>query len=410
VKNRLGAAILVACAAIPPGQALALWDDRVTPFVEEKVTRDSNVFRLSNGVDTEALPGSPSKDDTYRTTSVGLNVDVPVSRQRFQLAYSRNFFRYDQNTQLDLNGYDGRAVWLWQVGNDASGQLSYTESVALASFANIAGVTPDPLKTRQGLFNASYMLTPRWRAQAGVGGFEQTNGDRTREANDISIVSGDASLSYATPANTAIGLGLRAEEGRFPDRVFVPKSEDPAGLGSAFDNAYRQYGADLVLDWTATGISHLNARVGRVSRRNEHLPERDFYGTAVRIAYDWKPTGKLAVNMTVVQDISPYDDIKSSYVFVKGASLRPTLSVTGKIDLSAILEFSHREYLGDPSLAAAGAPSRIDRIRSATATLSYRPIRVLALQMSAQRETRSSTLQFGDYEVNVYTVGARLAF
>jgi exopolysaccharide biosynthesis operon protein EpsL len=401
---------LAALMAMPASQALALWDDRVTPFVEEKVTRDSNVFRLSKGVDTEALPGSPSRDDTYHTTSVGLNVDLPVSRQRFQLGYSRNFSRYDQNTQLDLNGYDGRAVWLWQVGNDASGQLSYTESLALASFANIAGVTPDPLTTRHALLNAAYTVTPRWRAQLGASGFQQRNGDPVFQVNDIDILGGDASLSYTTPASTAIGLGVRAEEGRFPHRVFVPKSEDPAGLGSVFDNAYRQYGVDLVVDWTATGISHLNARVGRVSRRNENLPERDFYGTAVRVTYDWKPTGKLSLNMTVVQDISPYDDIKSSYVFVKGASLRPTLSVTDKIDLSAVLGYSHREYLGDPNLVAAGVPRRIDQILSATATLSYRPIRVLALQMSAQRETRSSTLPLADYEVNVYSFSARLAF
>jgi exopolysaccharide biosynthesis operon protein EpsL len=412
VRRGLGAAILTACAALPT-QALALWEDSVTPFVEEKATRDSNVFRLSSAPNPANPPDSPSGGDTYTTTSVGLNLDLPVSRQRFQLGYARIYSRYDRFTQLDLNGYDGKALWQWQVGNDASGQLSYAQNLALASFANIGGTTPDPLTTRQALFNGTYMVTPSWRAQAGAGGFQQRNGDPARQSIDIDIVSGDASLSYATPANTSIGLGVRAEKGRYPSRDFIP-ADPQTGVGSAFDNAYRQYGVDLVADWTATGLSHLSARVGRVSRRNEHLPQRDFYGTAVRVQHDWTPTGKLTINTTVVQDINPYDDIRASYVYVRGVSFRPTLSVTGKIDVSGIFEYSRRQYFGDPNLdpnpPPSGAVGRTDRVRSATATLSYHPLRTLALQMSAQRESRSSTIPFGDYEATILGISARLSF
>jgi exopolysaccharide biosynthesis operon protein EpsL len=405
---RFRTAVLAALAWIPASQALALWDDRVTPFVEEKVTRDDNVFRVSNSFNPNALPGSPSGGDTYTTTSVGLNLDVPVSRQRFQLGYVRNYTRYDQFTQLDLNGYDGRATWLWQIGNDASGQLGYTQNLALASFANIVGLTPDPLTTRQATFNGAYMVTPRWRLNAGVTGFEQKNGDPVRETNDIRILSGDAGLNYTTPARTSIGLGVRAEEGRFPKRPFVPPN--PPDPGSSFDNAYRQYGADLVVDWTANGVSHLSARVGRLTRRNEHLPERDFYGTAVRAQYDWKPTGKFSLTAIALQDISPYDDIRSSYVFVKAVSLRPVLSVTSKVDLSASLDYSVRDYLGDPNLSQIGFADRTDHVRGVSAAIAYRPIRALALQLSAQRETRSSTVPFNDYEVDIFSLAARLQF
>jgi len=78
-----------------------------------------------------------TRGDTYRTTSLGLTFDVPVSRQRFQAAFARNDIHYDQLTGLDFTGREGRAIWLWQLGNDASGQLGYTETLALASFANI---------------------------------------------------------------------------------------------------------------------------------------------------------------------------------------------------------------------------------------------------------------------------------
>jgi len=69
-----------------PGHAQAQAGDaaKITPFVEETVTTDDNVFRISNQVDPLTAIGSPSRGDTYRTTSVGLSADVPVSLQRFR--------------------------------------------------------------------------------------------------------------------------------------------------------------------------------------------------------------------------------------------------------------------------------------------------------------------------------------
>src|SRR5213079_422130 len=138
-----------------------------TLFAEEKATHDDNVFRISKNAAPEDIL-APSRGDTYRTTSLGFNFDVPVSRQRFQAAFARNDNRYDQLTALDFTGHEGRATWLWQLGNDASGQLGYTETLALASFAFTQSRTLDRLRTRQAFFNAAYLVTPRWRLQAGV--------------------------------------------------------------------------------------------------------------------------------------------------------------------------------------------------------------------------------------------------
>jgi hypothetical protein len=49
-------------------------------------------------------------------------------------------------------------------------------------------------------------------------------------------------------------------------------------------------------------------------------------------------------------------------------------------------------------------------VRSAAATVSYRPVRALALLMSAQRETRTSNTASVDYEVDVISIAARVTF
>jgi exopolysaccharide biosynthesis operon protein EpsL len=377
-----------------------LWDDKLKVFVEEKITRDDNVFRFSKDLD-------PVRD-TYHTTSLGFNLDAPVSRQRFQVDYAWNATRFNRFTDLDFDGHDARAVWLWQLGNDASGQLGYTETSALASFAITQSRTPDPLKSQQAFFNAAYLVTPRWRLQAGVRGLEQTNGDPQRQFFDLNVRYTDLSVSYVTPANTSVGLSVRTEDGRFPN------------LGNSVDNAYRQSSVGVVADWTLTGVSRVSARADRVSRRYAHVPQQDFDGNTARAQYDWKPTGKFSLAAVVQRDIFPYVDIGSSFVLVKGVTLRPTLNVTEKIDVSGTFDYSIRDYLGNPGQASGVTPSRTDRVRSATATISYRPVRTLTLLMSAQREARSSNVVPDplatppvfpvDYVVNVFSVAARITF
>ncbi len=407
------AVIAVAGLFMPAAGAFALWDDKLTLFAEEKATRDDNVFRISKNAAPEDIL-VPSRGDTYRTTSLGFTFDVPVSRQRFQAAFSRNDNRYDQLTALNFTGHEARATWLWQLGNDASGQLGYTETLALASFANVVSfaniqIRPDPLRARQALFSAAYFVTPRWRLNTGVSGLELTNGDTARQSLDLDVLYTEVALSYVTPANTSVGLSARTEDGRFPK-------------SSGNDNAYHQSSAGIVADWTPTGASHLSARADRLSRRYTQvlLQNFDFDGYTARAQYDWKPTGKLSLAAVAQRDIYPYQDIGSSFVLVKGVTLRPALRVTEKIDVSGTLDYSIREFLPSPGQASGSSPGRTDRVRSVAATLAYRPARALTLLFSAQREARYSNfvpplppapaVLPADYVVNVFSISARITF
>ncbi len=401
--NGPGAAALAACALLLP--AAAAWGQApsaVSPFVEEKIVHDDNVFRLSDSADSNALIGSSSKADTYRVTSFGLNLDLPVSRQRLVASLAVNDSRYHRFGALDYTGHDLRTAWLWQAGSSASGQLGYSDSSTLASFANILGTAPDHLRLRQGFFNGAYLVTPSWRIQAGANRLEQRNSDPARQVNDADIVDGEVALSYVTPARSSLGLSTRAERGSFPEQQPI--------AGTFVDNEYRQYRIGLVAEWPVTAASRLGGRIDRVSRRYDQLPQRDFEGTTGRLQYDWKPTGKLGLAAIAQRDISPFEYVRSSFVLVKGLTLRPTYSVTPKVDIAAALDFVTRDYLGDPSVALGVAQERRDRVRAASAGLAYRPLRTVTLQLSALREKRSSNIAFGDYVANVVSLSVRFAF
>src|SRR5262249_46659998 len=131
--------------------------------------------------------------------------------------------------------------------------------------------------------------------------------------------------------------------------------------------------------------------------------------TAV-LEFSWKPTGKLSLSGIARREISPFQAIQSSAVLVKGGIVRATLSVTEKIELSGILDYSTWYYLGDPGLVSGGTQGRIDDVGLAGATLSYKPLRGLTLQASVQRESRSSNAVNADYLANVASFAARFAF
>lgn len=381
-----------------------MWEDRLELFVTQSVTRDDNVFRISSDLDPATAVGSSSKGDTYRTTTPGFSFNLPSGRQRFVGGVKWHYTRYDSFTVLDFDGHDGGAVWQWQAGNDLSGKLGYTETLALASLANArAGIlsgAPNSLETRRAFFNAAYQLTPRWQLQGEAGRLEQFNGLPALTVNNIVIESADLAVSYLTPAKNRFGLGGRVEEGHFPNR------QGPA-VNLAGD-AYRQHNMDVIADYTITGHSRVRARAGWVARSNEQSSQRDFEEGTYNVTYDWTPTGMLVLAANARREVSPLDDTYSSFVLLTGYALYPTLRLAEKVSATASLEYSAREYLSDPSLLVVS--SRTDWVRTGALKLSYRPLRSVTLEATWMRQTRSSTAPFGDYEVNVASLSVRIGF
>jgi exopolysaccharide biosynthesis operon protein EpsL len=395
--------VLVSAAVLVPAtDAAALWDDKLELFVAESVTYDDNVFRVSRQADPVATVGSSSRGDTFYTTSPGFSFSIPLSRQRLVGGVKWNYTRYNRFTALDFDGHEGRAAWQWQTGNDLSGQLGYTQTLALASLANSrAGIlsgTPNSLETQRAFFDATYELTPRWRLRGEASRLDQDNGLAALTVNDIIIESAGLAVSYVTPSRNKIGVGARAEEGRYPNR--------PDLAANPSVDAYRQHNVGVIADYTITGHSRVRARAGWVSRSYEQLTQRDFDEGTFNVDYDWQATGKLTVNAIARREVSPLDDTYSSFVLLTGFALNPTLRMTEKVAVALNLEYSSRDYLADPSLLL--VPARTDWVRTAALKLSYRPLRSVMLEMLLGRQTRSSTFPLADYEDNIANATVRI--
>lgn len=402
LKTAETAWLILALSCVFSGNANGFFDDKLQLSLSEQISYDSNVYRISSGRDPRAVINSTEKGDVTRTTRMGFALDLPAGRQRLQAGYNLNGSRNNRFANRDFDGTDKRAAWLWQFGNDLSGQIGFTESLTLASTANFLTTTPNPLTRTQTYANATYLLDARWRVQAGISTVRQKNGDPAVQANDFESTNPDLSISYVTPHFTTFGVSVRYEDGRFPNRQLV--------AGNQFDNAYLQRSVGVFTDWRPTGHSHLSGRMDKMTRNYSQLSQRDTDGRTYSLAYDWAPTGKFALSTSVRREVSPLEDIRTSFVLVKGISIRPTWTATSKLTVSGSYDYAMRDYLGDPGLALGTAAPRSETTTTAGVSASFRPSRTLSLGLNLIHDRRTSTLLLSDYSDTLLTLNAQVTF
>jgi exopolysaccharide biosynthesis operon protein EpsL len=402
----LSAAALALGAALAAGDARALWDDRLELFAAETLSYDDNVYRISSSADTQAALGTSYRGDSYGTTAFGFNLDAPLSRQRFQANLTLSRIRYERFSVLSHDARQGGARWLWRAGDSLDGRVGYSESVALASLANVqSGVqsgTPNMLTTRRAFASAGWMATPRWHLSGEASRSAQSNGTEEFQANDVTVDGAEVTLAYVTPANNRLGVNARAANGSFPNPQLVN--------GLAIDNAYREGNVGVLAEWSPGAHSRLSVRAGRVRRDYAQLPERNFEDATLDATLAWTPRAKLALTALAQTGISETEQINVSLVYVERIALGPEWRPTTKLLVRGALERANREYHGDPGLVLGTVAPLTQRVRGAWVAAVWMPHPRLALQLSLRHESRTANADLGDYKANVVAISGRIAF
>ena len=397
LKTGISGSTLLLAAALAPLPSWALFSDNFEIFAAENVTYDSNVFRLSDSLDSAQAIGSSKRGDTIFNTSIGFALNVPVSLQRFQLGYVWFDSRYRTFKDIDHRGHTARAAYLWAITPRLTGEIAYQEQETLASFANIQGRRPDLVTSRMALANGAWMATPSWRLHADLNA-TQVEHSENRALNDLETGSAEVGVDYVTAQENRIGVAVRGERGRTPDERLL--------FGLPFDNEYTQTGVGVQGRWVLTGHSRLDGRVDYTRRKYEQVSQRNYAGPTFRATYTWTPTGKITVAATAQRDIAPLEDITTSFVLVTGLTIRPDWAITDKINIRGNFAYSKWDYRGDPLLSL----DFEHRVRTAGVSVLYRPATRIAITGGIARETRTSTLANGDYKVDTATIEARIGF
>jgi exopolysaccharide biosynthesis operon protein EpsL len=402
VNNRYaGAACAGATLLLSQFAWAAFGTDNIQVRLGGGLRYDSNVFRAPGGADVRAPDGSSGRSDWITTVNAGATVVFPVSRQQFLLSADLNQSRYSKFSHLDFDGQDLRGLWRWELGPWLTGDLGAARSKHLASFATTLGVNRNVRTAEQTFFTLNYPFHANWRANFGATEATYANSDPLNRLSDNDTSTRTAGLQYITGAQNYIGVQGTTLETRFKHFLTVG--------GQTFDNSYDQNSVSAVVGYSPSGLTRVQASVGR-TRREPHQPgQPDVSGTTGSLVFNWRPTGKTALTVDYSRDFGPAIDIVTASSAARTLTIAPTWEVTNRITLLGTIRRQERDYT-DPTGLVPGGSNRQDKLSAYGLVAVYNPRDRLYVNLSAQHERRDSNVGGQDYTVNVVSATVQWSF
>ena len=379
--------------------------DKFEPYAFAGVLLDSNIFRLSGDEEARARFGSTNRNDTVGNLGAGFKSDLKLSRQHLLLDAEVDRVIYDTYDDLDHTKVNGKAAWVWQVGNLWSGNLGYGYLRDMRSFDQRTVLDPDPLekdmRTRQvGFVDAGYQLHPDWEL---VGGLEYSDVSyQDRKILDRDATSGRFEVLYRNTLNSRVGVRVKYADNDLKEREIE---------GIEINNDYKETQISGVLYWEASGKSALEANLGYTKQSFDDFDGRDYNGSTGRLKYFWQMTGKTKLDFSVWRVTSTQSDEVTTYVLTKGASIAPTWSVTPIFNLTGKIQYEDVDYKGQNDIVTAlGGPRRDDDIWQLGVTADWDPRRYLRLSLGYKYVDRDSSIDVNDYDYNQVDAKVRVKF
>lgn len=391
----LAAGVLVSWVQPALGQ-----EDPLTLRLDHRVSWDTNVFRRPDSV-SDPQPGVSGRSDRFSTTTAGLRFAKTYAQQQFLLDLSRSALRYDKFTSLDNDVYANRAAWQWHLSPRISGTLSADRSRSEVDFADTLGVRRISRRTTNRGLTVDAWLSGGWHLLMGASRTESLNSGVFLAQPSYSQDTRELGFRYIMPSQSSIGFTTRSGQGT--------NTNQPVDLVNFIDSEFTTRESELSATWIASATSTLNGRLTRVERRNPHVPQRDFSGSAGELRYAWMATRALSLNFSAARSLTPYafgldssDRREDTFVFA------PAWQASERISLRMVASRRSSDFLG--AVVPTTALLRRDEYRSLEFGINWLPHRRVTLGASLRGERRTSTDATLNFNSTVASVSAGLTF
>ena len=378
------------------------YEDTFTPYVRGVYGYDSNLFRLQNDQEANAVLGTTDTSESFYTLAAGMDVNLRVSRQVIRAHAEYNQTWFSQYSLLDYDGRDAYLKWDWLVGRVARGDVGIAETLTQASYANVKQPVSNLIRTRQRFFNAAIKLDNPWLVKFGAQRVDTDNNASVQQALDATVDSVNAGVQYTSSKGSTVELISRRSDGQYPNRQLV-------GL-APIDNDYLQWDNGVAVAWAPFGKTQVSGRLNYTQRDYAEVPQRDFSGLTGLLAMDWMVTGKTTLRASLHRDIGALENETASYTLNQGIALGADWKPTAKLVFNAQLRHDDIAYAGDPGFVLSTAPAREDRLTTVQAGMQYSVLRNTMLGLVLKRGVRDSSEAFSSYGYNSALINLRSEF
>ena len=368
----------------------------INPNINGSINYDDNIFRLPSSVKND------ESSDVVKTVQVGVDVNLRLSRQLISVSANINENKYNRFNILDNTGGAYALGWNWRLGNDLYGVLSHSKTEAIAGFNEIRSASKNLRSTKRDLVSLNWDFHPDWTIYLNGEQFKTENAlssFSTLDRKDNAIETG---LRYQNTLGTQLGLSYRSSESNYPNRTGFSQF--------IFGDESKQKILGVSAAWLPTAKTRINMRLSQVKIQYKNKPQRDFNGFSQRWDISHSLTSKVSLNAAAYQEVSPIDDIESTYVETTGANVNSAWAITSKTTLRGGLGYEQRDYLGSAVLLAAGDSNRNDESLIGSLSLQYIPTYKTSLQLQYQGEKRTSNINSQSYQFNNLNFSIRYDF
>lgn len=377
-------------------------EDTFTPYVRGLYGYDSNLFRLQNDQEANAVLGTTDTSESFYTLAAGMDMNLRVSRQVIRAHAEYNQTWFNQYRLLDYDGRDAYLKWDWLVGSVATGDVGIAETRTQASYTNVKKPVSNLIRTRQRFFHAAIKLDNPWLVKFGAESVDTDNNASVQQALDATVDSVNAGVQYTSSKGSTVELISRRSDGQYPNRQLV-------GL-TPIDNDYLQWDHGVAVAWAPSGKTQVSGRLNYTQRDYTEVPQRDFSGLTGLLAMDWMVTGKTTLRASLHRDIGALENDTASYTLNQGIAFGADWKPTAKLLFNAQLRHDDISYAGDPGFVLSTAPAREDRLTTVQAGMEYSVLRNTMLGLVLKRGVRDSSEALSSYGYNSALVNLRSEF
>lgn len=360
---------------------------------------DSNVFRLSDSVDTQALLARPERSDTALITTVGVLLNKPYSLQRFELDVHAEDYRYRRFSNLNFTAMNYAAAWRWSVTPALHGNLTADRREYVDNTADVQNLGQINRRTeRANLFDAEYEIDGAFRVLGGFFDRKTTNSQPFTFESDASVQGAEAGLRYVFPSETSLAYRFKRGSGDYPGRL----------ASAAFANRFKDREHEVRLDWPLTGKTALQARLAHFDRAHENLAARDFSGVIGQLQATWAATGKTTLMLGLARELGDYQTSTTSYYEGYRFFIAPTWRATEKIAVRLRYDHGERDYKGPlPGFVPSG---RQDKTNRGLLAVDWQPMRAVKFTFALQSDRRKSSEIGLDYKSHGASIAVQADF
>lgn len=362
---------------------------------------DSNLFRLSDNADAVATIGSSDKSDNIYQAGVGARYELRRSRQKLVLdgTVEQNWFQNFDT--LDNTSNNLRGEWGWQAGNSWDGTLGAGHRHYLENFGSVQQNIKDMVDRTRAYGSANFRPLSYLKFTLDLDWVDEEHSADSRQFLDNRTNGAAFTANWVTPSKNTVGVKYRIADAVYPSDAVVS--------GAVLDNSYTENEYSLVAVWNVTAASLLRGRLGRTEREFDQDPSRNFSGPTWRLGYEWKPTGKTALEMAVWRELTGFEDFSGTYMRTTGIGIFPAWSVIPKLVLQGKAAYQTRDYLGNAAFSPATG-QREDQERLFQLAAVWTPLRLTKLILAVETGDRNSNQTLADYDYQSIGISAIRTF